>query len=295
MAYRISQRDGTAAKAVRRIAREQVDAARAAVAHDRPLGPRVHAMRKSVKKLRGLIRLVRPGFDDFASENAALRDAARLLAPLREASVARQTLDALLPGTGLSRADADALRAVLDPGGPAADPVGPLAEFDARMAALRKRLRGWSVRGAGFSAFEGGLDRTLRSVRKDLDAALTGAEAEALHDWRKRVKDHWYQARILAPIWPEAMAAHAAAADRLGEALGDHHDLEDLVARLSARAPGPGGTNPAEPVIAAARTRQAALLAEASALGRRLFTERPACLTGRWRGWWAVWQSERGG
>ena len=53
----------------------------------------VHEARRRCKKLRGLLRLVRPAFPDYARENAAIRDAAALLSHLRDAEVLHQTVN----------------------------------------------------------------------------------------------------------------------------------------------------------------------------------------------------------
>jgi hypothetical protein len=45
----------------------------------------VHQVRKLCKKLRGLIRLVRPEFDNFQKEDEFFRDAARELSYVRDA------------------------------------------------------------------------------------------------------------------------------------------------------------------------------------------------------------------
>ena len=77
----------------RAIAVDQLDEALADLAtpegHGRSV---VHEARRRCKKLRGLLRLVRPAFPEFARENAAIRDAAALLSHLRDAEVLRQTV-----------------------------------------------------------------------------------------------------------------------------------------------------------------------------------------------------------
>ncbi|MCQ9933930.1 CHAD domain-containing protein, partial [Staphylococcus aureus] len=88
-----------------------------------------------------------------------------------------------------------------------------------------------------------------------------------LHEWRKRVKDHWYQARLLRPIWPAIMDPHVAAADTLGEILGQVNDLAVLRDRLEAA--------PLEEALRSeardlAGLRHGALMAQAIPLGRRL-------------------------
>lgn len=288
MGYQFSQTDPSAQKALRRIAREQIDTALAAVRADGPTGPRIHQMRKSVKKLRGLIRLVRPGFSDFAPENAALRDAARGLSARREAAVNLATLNKLLPEANVSADLADTLRAALSAPEPAdtSASADALTGFADAMTALRGRSKDWKLDADGFDAVSGGLEQTWKRARHEMAAALDTPTTEAVHEWRKRVKDHWYHARLLSPIWPEAMAPHVETADRLGEALGDHHDLAVLVTALESR-----GIRGIKPILAAARKRQSALIAAARTDSGRLFADSAPCLVARWGAWWRIWRA----
>lgn len=294
MSYRFDPSDPDVEKALHRIADEQFAGALRAVESDGPMPPRVHEMRKSVKKLRGLLRLVRPAFKRFKAENTALRDAARGLTVLREADVNLRTLDRLLPETDLAPASATALRAAVAGAHAAhpdaASPSGALAIFGRRMIALRARAQTWHLKADGFGTLAGGLEKTWTQARARMAPALADPSVEAVHEWRKRVKDHWYQARLLSPIWSEAMAAHVAAADRLGEALGDHHDLAVLIDALAHLNP-----EVAEPVIVVARKHQDALMERARIDARRLFADSAACLVGRWQTWWQVWRDREAG
>ena len=81
-----------------RIAAALIGTARERVAHpssDR--GEDVHAVRTAIKRLRALLRLIRPviGKTRFTREDGRLRNAARQLAVAREHTVARRTLFAL--------------------------------------------------------------------------------------------------------------------------------------------------------------------------------------------------------
>ena len=78
MTYAFLASDPSVQAAVSRVAREEAEGALAQVHGDGPLAPRVHAMRKAVKKLRGLVRLVRPVMRGAAAENAALDGACKL-------------------------------------------------------------------------------------------------------------------------------------------------------------------------------------------------------------------------
>ena len=112
MTYRILETDKSLGHALRRIGVDQLEAAIDDTR--RPLDDAdaaVHDIRKHCKKLRGLFRLVRPGFPDYAEENAAVRDAARMTSSLRDAGVLLKTFDALLIDT--DPAPFDGLRATL--------------------------------------------------------------------------------------------------------------------------------------------------------------------------------------
>ncbi|MDP3895474.1 MAG: CHAD domain-containing protein, partial [Mesorhizobium sp.] len=100
MAYCFVKSDRTIEMGVRRIALEQIDAALEAAGPDAARDDRIHRLRKGCKKLRGLIRMVRPVFDGYAVENAAIRDAAAGLSGARDAEVMIATLDMLAIDAG---------------------------------------------------------------------------------------------------------------------------------------------------------------------------------------------------
>jgi CHAD domain-containing protein len=290
MAFEFERTDKTVQAGVRRIVAEEIETALAALDDEgRPLPERIHAARKAVKKLRGLIRLVRPGFPAYAAENAALRKAGRRLSGLRESEVARATLATLAEGAGLSEAEMVGIDApLLDRHAAEHEALQPaLEEFRAAMEAIRGRARNWRIKGKEFGAIDRGLADTWAKTRKALKRAAKRGRDEDFHEWRKRAKDHWYQTRLLSPIWPEAMAPHLAAADRLGVALGDYNDLSQIIRNL---AEGDGNEVPRAKLVEEAARRRAALHEEASLVGRRLFAGPSRALTRRWRDWWTLWR-----
>ncbi len=297
MAYQFSRKDSTLTQGLRRIAAGEIEAALAASEPSpEPLAPRIHTMRKSVKKLRGLIRLVRPVFPDFAKENRALADAGHGISGLRDAEVMLAAFDSLATAAA---APAEVLAAARIPfarrhqnAHDDAALEATLRGYRTALARVAERAADWTLAADGFSALAPGLARTWEDARATGRAARRAPDPEALHEWRKRVKDHWYQARLLRPIWPEAMAPHIAAADALGELLGRHNDLSVLTALAAADAA--AGDTPAEAaaaIRAAAAQEQAGILGEATALALRLFAGSAECLTRRWRRWWKVWQA----
>ncbi len=285
MAYSITPKDRSATKALRRIARERLEDSVALVDADRmPRVALIHELRKNVKKTRALLRLVRPGFDAYARENAALRDAGRMLSDLRDADVLAQSFDNVATRVYMPPEALAALRdRVIAAPIAARDPDAVLKAHAEAIAEVAGRARKWEVAEAGFEAFEKGLERSWTAAQKAMRAAETEPSGEALHLRRKRVKDHWYHARILQPIWPEMMTHHMAAAETLGETLGDARDLAYLAEALAA-------LPEAAEIRAAARDEEARLLADARALGRPFLSEPAGGLSCRWRGWWDIWR-----
>ena len=71
--------------------------------------------------------------------------------------------------------------------------------------------------------------------RDEFATARNSDDGDVIHEWRKRVKDLWYQQRLLRDAWSPVLRAYADQADELGEALGDDHDLAVLAAALESR------------------------------------------------------------
>jgi CHAD domain-containing protein len=285
--YSIHTDDATLSAFVRRIAAEQIDnAVRGLSRNERDLPHRIHEARKTVKKLRGLIRLMRPSFAVYRMENDALRAAGQAIASLRDAQVMLVTYDEMARIAGVSDvALRESLAARISTAENPECLAAAVQDFSARMTAIRDRSQQWKVKGHGFGALEGGLERSFAAARMAQRAAARAPDdPEAVHTWRKRVKDHWYQARLLCPIWPDMMLPTIAAADMLGETLGAYNDLSTLIASLP-----PGPT--ASAITKAASERQTVLMTTAHPLSRRLFAGPPEAAVARWRAWWDVWQA----
>ncbi len=297
MTYRFVKEDGSVRRGVRRIADEQIRRALAELDDDeRDLAETVHRVRKRCKKLRGLLRLVRPAFDDYGPEHRAFSDAARSLSDLRDARSLIGAYDGVA-GHFDDRIDRRAFAPIRARLTRDARQVREDPEVGDRMGALRRDLEAareraatWTLDKKGFDAIAGGLGRTYARARKQMKGARSDPDGETMHEWRKSVKYHWQHARLLSDIAPAMMAPQIAAAGELSELLGDHHDLALLDARLG-RAPGDfGAKTDIEAFRALARERREALGSRAFVLARLSFAERPAALAERWRAYWRVWR-----
>jgi CYTH domain-containing protein/CHAD domain-containing protein len=278
---------GRARKARERLSEATGDAAEA-----------IHGARKDLKKIRAILRLVREevGEKTYRAENRRFRDAGRLLSESRDAEVKLETLaklgerfgDAFPPSQ--ARAWGAALQADRARVQAAGDSARARQAIEA-IAAGEARISEWTLEPDSWALFEPGLDRCYRRGRAALKAVQAEREDERVHELRKRVKDLWYQQRLLAEAWPELLEASAEEAHRLADLLGDHHDLAVLAEDLRSREGLAAHRRASEELIA---KRKEELLDEALALGSRLYAEKPKCFRRRMRGYWDSWR-DRGG
>lgn len=280
MSYAFHPDDADLTHALRRIAGAELDRAIATLGQGMPGASGIHDIRKRIKKLRGLFRLLRAGFPEGAQEIDILRDLAGGLAGVRDAEVMLAAHDGVAGygGAGLRQVLQGRIEAARG-----AEAPDPAALRDA-LADMRARSEIWRVRGGNGKVLRKGLARTLSRGGDALDHARDSRDPEAFHDWRKRVKDLWYQLRLLTPVWPAGIGPWCQVADDLGEALGTHHDLVLYVDWLETQ---DDGEAPA--LRAAAGIRRAAIEAQALATGARLYdadAEDVARLfTALWQGW----------
>lgn len=261
----------------------------------------IHAARKDLKKLRAAARLARDelGEELYRAENARYRDAARLLSGPRDAEVKLETLEGLRErsdelGPGIDEWLA-ALRAERDRaidevrGGAAAarsSAVTPLDRAIAVVDSAPERIAAWPLRTDSWKLVGPGIDRAYRRGRREMRRAAEDPEGPAMHGWRKRAKDLWYQLRILSEAIPGSLSESVALADELAEALGDHHDLtllrDDLLRRDL-----PAARRPT--IVAAIAERQDELAAKAFDLGETLYARKPKAFHRKLRRGWKAW------
>jgi len=296
--YRLRGQEPAAA-GMRRIARGRAERAveRLREAGEDDLAEAVHGARKDLKKLRAVLRLVREelGADVFKRENRRYRDAGRMLSESRDAEVKLQTLRALRRryGTRLPSAlaltweqllEADRERAAAATAGGTATRVRRALEA---IESGEREIAAWPLDGDSWDLVEEGLTRTYRDGRRDFARVLeVGSDAE-VHELRKRVKDLWYQLRLLADAWPGPLEETVEELDALAELLGDHHDLSLLASDLAERGAILGDRGDVEALIA---SRQRELLAQALAIGARVYAEKPNAFRRRMRAYWRAWR-----
>ncbi len=78
-----------------------------------------------------------------------------------------------------------------------------------------------------------GLRKSHARLRQGWKKARRSVAPEALHDWRKRVKDQSAQLRLFRGVMPDALRARRNEEKETAERLGEEHDLWVLREHLS--------------------------------------------------------------
>jgi CHAD domain-containing protein len=269
-------------------------------------GLAVHEARKSIKKLRSLLRLVKGEIGEraFKYENTALRETGRVLSPIRSAAMVaagvhdirsayspllkKGTFHELAHRLSVRRDDIEE-RAMSDP--------NLLPTVIANLERAHSRYASWptdpearSVYGIGirnsYEAIRQGLSHTYAAGRREMVAAYTSPSPGRFHQWRKRAKYFRHQLEILTPLWPEVILGMAYTLERVGELLGEDHDLAEMLNLVADRpdlCP-----NPIERSLlnALAEQRRSDLETACRILGRKVYAETPESLDVRFAAYW---------
>ncbi len=167
MAYRLKKTESVP-DGIKRIVLEEIDSATEQLGKTTDRDEAVHEARKSLKKIRGVLRLVQPELGRmYQRENAQLGGIGRKLSELRDATAIIEVFDGLLDRykdhlrkdaltsirRGLEKSKRDTEQAV--------DAGKTVQQAIATLRAARKRVKDWPLQQDGFVAFSGRVTGTL--------------------------------------------------------------------------------------------------------------------------------------
>jgi CHAD domain-containing protein len=297
MSYRLENGEKVA-NGMRRIVLEQADKAlEQLTAKSGNKDDAIHNARVCFKKIRAVLRLMADRMGgDFQKENICYRDLGRRLSSVRNNVAMIESLAKLKERFG----DQLSEKALSKPRRPLvesdardkADKSRALAEVARGLRSARGRVEKWPLGNDGFGDLAGGLKRTYKQGRQGFAASCEGPTVANLHEWRKRVKDLWYQVRVLKKIWPGEVGKLADELEKLGDYLSDHHDLALLRASAGENWKEIGDESEIETLIALIDQRAAELRLEARLLGERIYAEKPSAFVNRLQHYWHAWRAE---
>jgi len=255
----------------------------------------IHEARVCFKRIRALLRLIygEIGPAIYKLENRVYRDAGRQLSAARDTVVVADTLEELVdqanryldePGIKVLRKRLRRLRA--DQGGNGAQ-MPPLTE-ELRLA--RQRVEEWPLDNDRFGTLGFGLKRVYKRGRRYYGITRVEGTVENFHEWRKQVKYLWYQMSVLNPVWPKTLGTLANELGKLADYLSEDHDLAVLRERAIHQSQMLIDTSEIDKLVVLINHRRLQLQNRATALGSRIFAEKPKTFVGRIEAYWHAWR-----
>jgi len=264
---------------LRRLVAEELQDALAALSDPASVETGVHDARTSVKKVRAVVRVLHDDLEPRDRDNKRLRQIAHRLASLRDAEATRETLQQLrghYPRVITAKMVREIARGL----------EGRNRQVRARgrrliglakseLGRLSKSLPDRVHEAGRFKAVRRGVTRGWRRARRAMKGLDVSSDATQFHLWRRRVKDHWYQMRLLSARHPAARS-RANILKKLERWLGDDHNLALLRAAILAAPDRFGGARTTDIVLGCIVKYQAGLRERSLTLGHRVFAGKAA-------------------
>ena len=250
----------------------------------------VHEVRKALKRWRALMRLLAKPLGDQADRMRS--EARELMRALSGARDAQSSLDALRDlrksDAALSSTSAETMRARLTALKDAAEQTSFTKTMRARLTRYLDfatlSLERWPLAEINFATVADALTATYRRARQLIPETWMDADADHLHELRRRVVEHRHQMDLIEHLWPRLGQVWAEEAQRLRNRLGACQDLAVLTSLAAPHQPLAHWRSRLGPAIA---PRRAAHLKAAARLAGHLFAEKPKAFRRRIA---ALWQ-----
>ena len=295
MSYEL-RADETLGDGLRRIVCRQIEGAiSASKAKQNGKGSPVHETRKHLKKARAALRLVRGEIDRdvWKREDRCLAKVGQLISEVRDAEVRLQTVRQLREyarGKKRSFEETEELLAFELDSFIAAFSEWP-QEAEERLGRTLERIREWPLDDLSCKRLRENVQGTYKRGRQVLKKAIKKTNTENLHTFRKRAKELWYQLRLLRPLAPKVFRELNEELKKIGEYLGQVHDLAFVAERLSAI--GPARKQGDRILKALIDTLEQELKETAIALGERFYAERPRQFARRLSRYFSEWEAAK--
>lgn len=243
----------------------------------------IHDVRRRLKELRALTLLLSSDLPEAGrAERNFFRDAGRELSTARDAKAALEAFDRLRERFAdewkprqfqkIRGALAERVESNVDP--------DKMQRLHSELLVQRGRIAAWPVDEMRREALWRAITRSYRRARTAMETAIEERTVEAMHEWRKRVKVHWYHAQFFSAEDLAKLEPYAELLRNLSRSLGEHHDLV-LVDEACRRFPQSFGTYRYVQSFRRFVSRGLTELEERA--GRELFEEKPRAWTRRVR------------
>jgi CHAD domain-containing protein len=199
----------------------------------------VHELRKDLKRLRALLRLLRGsvGEASYNRANQILRDMGRPLTPVRDAKILMQTLGTMRRAKDDQRTNAlgrQLMKALQREKGDGRRKLS--SHFESartHLVDIKDTLAKMGTSPVQPETVAADLARVYKKGRRSYAQACAAPTDERLHECRKQAKYFHNGIITLVELYPGSFPRWQKRSDRLGDYLGEDHDLAVLTQRIT--------------------------------------------------------------
>jgi CHAD domain-containing protein len=266
-----------------------LDARKAMESPDNSDAVAIHEFRREMKQWRALLRLLEPFLGEESDRlHTIARDLARDLGGARDPQSALDALDDLTEyGLPFSARSLKTIRKRIEDIRTAGEATALTVDMRMRVAAALDEAGAavdrWPLHVLTFADIAKQLATHYRAARRAVPEDWSDADAATLHELRKLVVVHRYQMQIVEPLWHRFTRLWIAEAQRLRERLGQHQNLQVLLAFTAPHQPLAHWRARLAPAIESRRRRH---VAAAKRIATRLFVDKPAAFRRRLNVMW---------
>lgn len=249
-----------------------------------------HNVRREIKKMRAVFQLAEDGLrrKNYRKIAKSMRLCAKPLAAVRDARVMRQAFEMLAGGKARKFPEIrSALEAQYSQTGRdyMGNDLGSIARLVLKQTS--RLIDDMDLRKVHWPEVQTRLRKSYARGRKACQQALKQPSPERLHEWRKQVKNLWYQLHFLSPQRTRRSEQMTAALDRLGELLGRIHDLVLLQQFVNERCRNVDEASRLQLLIAAKSTEYGAKIKQ---LGAKIYSQAPETAGAKLKAGWNSWR-----
>jgi tmRNA-binding protein len=260
----------------------------------------VHEVRKSFKRIRAGLRLVRDRIDYYPQENVWFRDRGRNISSIRNTSADLEVLflyqQKLQSAIGESQFDNLYHQLVTHREIRAKTVFYKEKQLDKLRDALEEKAETifhWSLNVKDFSDVQPGLSRTYNRGRRAIARSRRDQIPENFHYMRKRAKYLCHQLEIIKRIWPPMLTIIEDELHQLTDFIGTYLNLEHL--KVSIKTLDNLSLNDDEKATIASfvKVEQHTLKNRALLKGRKLYCEKPSRFSDSLELYWYIFKKEQ--
>ena len=210
--------------------------------NDQKVEDSVHSIRKTIKKIRAVLRLIRDeiGYSSYLREDNFYRDIGRQLSEFRDLdvylSVALDLEQRFIMELNYSclthlisqikHDKAACLNQLIKP-------ESFSAELTQKLAIARINSEKINIPDDSYHFVLNGLMRSYKKGRKALHICINDSNPDKAHQLRKALKNIWYQIRMIADVYPTFCKAYAKSLRSITRILGKLNDYAEFKAYLN--------------------------------------------------------------